>query len=48
VVEAFRAAEKSGTAAVVLEGRFIDYPVVERSKKMLALAEAIAKKEDEV
>ena len=43
--EAFSAAEKNGTTAVVLDGKFIDYPEVERLKKILALAEAIAKKE---
>jgi citrate lyase subunit beta/citryl-CoA lyase len=45
VITAFEEAEASGSAAIQLEGKFIDYPVVKRSKDILALAGAIAMKE---
>lgn len=38
IIEVFEKAEKSGTAAVQLEGKFIDYPVVERSRRILNLS----------
>ena len=44
VVKAFEEAEAAGVAAIQLEGKFIDYPVVKRSKDVLALAAAIEKK----
>jgi citrate lyase subunit beta/citryl-CoA lyase len=42
VIEAFEEAEREGKAAIQLEGRFIDYAVVEKSKRIYALAQAIA------
>jgi citrate lyase subunit beta/citryl-CoA lyase len=45
IVQAFEEAEAAGMAAIQLEGKFIDYPVVKRSKNILALAAAIDKKE---
>ncbi|MBW2615944.1 MAG: CoA ester lyase [Deltaproteobacteria bacterium] len=44
IVKAFEEAEAAGMAAIQLEGKFIDYPVVKRSKDILALAAAIARK----
>jgi len=44
IVHAFEEAEAAGVAAIQLEGKFIDYPVVKRSKNILALATAIGKK----
>lgn len=44
VLEAFEAAEKQGLASISLEGKMIDVPVAERARKLLARAEAIAKK----
>jgi citrate lyase subunit beta/citryl-CoA lyase len=44
IVKAFEAAEAAGMAAIQLEGKFIDYPVVKRSKDILALATAIGRK----
>jgi citrate lyase subunit beta/citryl-CoA lyase len=44
IVQAFEEAEAAGMAAIQLEGKFIDYPVVKRSKGILALATAIGKK----
>jgi len=39
VIEAFDEAEARGLAAIQLKGKMIDYPVVERSKRILRLAE---------
>ena len=44
IVQAFEEAEAAGVAAIQLEGKFIDYPVVKRSKDILALAAVIEKK----
>lgn len=41
VIRVFEEAEAKGTGAIQLEGKFIDYPVVERSKRILRLANAI-------
>ena len=43
IVKAFEEAEAGGMAAIQLEGKFIDYPVVKRSKDILALAAAIGR-----
>ena len=44
IVKAFEEAEAAGMGAIQLDGTFIDYPVVKRSKNILALAAAIDKK----
>jgi citrate lyase subunit beta/citryl-CoA lyase len=44
VVQAFEEAETRGIAAIQLGGRFIDYPVVERSRRILELTAAIESK----
>jgi citrate lyase subunit beta/citryl-CoA lyase len=41
VVQAFEEVEAKGIAAIQLDGRFIDYPVVERSRRILELAAVI-------
>ena len=41
VVQVFEEAEKEGSAAIQLDGRFIDYPVVERARRILKLAKLI-------
>jgi citrate lyase subunit beta/citryl-CoA lyase len=41
VIEAFEEAERTGKAAIQLEGKFIDYAVVEKSRRIVELAEAI-------
>ena len=41
VVRAFEEAETKGIAAIQLDGKFIDYPVMERSRRILRLAAAI-------
>ncbi|MEM7213230.1 MAG: CoA ester lyase [Pseudomonadota bacterium] len=48
IVAAFDAAEAEGSASIQLDGYFIDYPIVEKARRQLALAEAAnAKKESE-
>ena len=41
VIQAFDAAEAGGTAAIQLDGKFIDYPVVERCRRILKIASKI-------
>jgi citrate lyase subunit beta/citryl-CoA lyase len=41
VIDAFEEAEREGKAAIQLEGKFIDYPVVEKARRTYALAQAI-------
>mgnify|MGYP000650457829 CR=1 FL=1 len=36
------AAEAGGTAAILVEGEFIDYPMVERSRRILKISKSIA------
>ena len=42
VVQAFNEAESSGTAAIQVDGKFVDYPVMERSKRILRIAQKIS------
>lgn len=42
VVEAFDAAEKAGSASIQLEGKFIDYPIVYRARRVLETMQRIA------
>jgi citrate lyase subunit beta/citryl-CoA lyase len=41
VVQAFKEAETRGTAAIQVDGKFVDYPVMERSKRILRIAQKI-------
>jgi citrate lyase subunit beta/citryl-CoA lyase len=41
VVDAFEAEEAGGAAAILVDGKFVDYPVVERSRRILQLASII-------
>jgi citrate lyase subunit beta/citryl-CoA lyase len=41
-VAAFEAAEKAGSASIQLEGKFIDYPIVYRARRVLETAQRIA------
>jgi len=42
VIAAFEAAEAQGLASIQLEGKFIDYPIVYRARRLLELAKSIA------
>jgi citrate lyase subunit beta / citryl-CoA lyase len=44
VVAAFAEAEKAGSASIQLEGKFIDYPIVYRAERVIAMADRIAAK----
>jgi citrate lyase subunit beta / citryl-CoA lyase len=44
VVAAFADAEKAGSASIQLDGKFIDYPIVYRADRLIAMAERIAAK----
>jgi citrate lyase subunit beta/citryl-CoA lyase len=44
VVEAFRAAETQGLAALQLDGQFIDYPIVEAAQRLLKVAARVGEK----
>lgn len=41
IVEAFEAAEASGSASIQLDGYFVDYPIVEKAKRILNIANKI-------
>lgn len=45
IVDAFEAAEASGSASIQVEGQFIDYPIVEKAKRLLAVAEKTGTKD---
>lgn len=45
VVEAFEKSESEGIGALQLDGKFIDYPVVERSRRIIRLAASIGQVE---
>jgi citrate lyase subunit beta/citryl-CoA lyase len=42
VIQAFDAAEADGTAAIQVEGEFIDYPMVERSRRILKISKLMS------
>jgi citrate lyase subunit beta/citryl-CoA lyase len=44
IVETFEAAERDGKAAIQIDGKFIDYPVVERARRTIELSRAIEDK----
>lgn len=41
IVEAFQEAEASGSASIQVEGHFVDYPVVEQARRVLAITEQL-------
>ncbi|MGD9801793.1 MAG: CoA ester lyase [Hyphomicrobiaceae bacterium] len=41
-VAAFAEAEKAGSASIQVDGKFIDYPIVYRAERVIAMAERIA------
>ena len=42
IVAAFAQAEAAGSASIQVEGYFVDYPIVEKAKRVVALGDAIA------
>ena len=42
MITAFAEAEAQGLASIQVEGRFVDYPIVDRARRVVALAERIA------
>lgn len=44
VVQAFKDAEKAGSASLQLDGKFIDYPIVYRAERVLAMHERIVER----
>jgi citrate lyase subunit beta / citryl-CoA lyase len=44
-IEAFDAAERRGSASIAVEGVFIDYPIVFKARRIVRLADAIARRE---
>jgi citrate lyase subunit beta / citryl-CoA lyase len=46
IVAAFAEAEARGVASIQVDGRFVDYPIVARARRVLALAERIAAVEE--
>ena len=47
VVEAFAEAEAVGSAAIQLDGKFIDYPILYRAQRVLEKIAAIRAKEEQ-
>ena len=45
VVDAFRAAEAAGLAAIQVDGVFVDYPIVYRAERVLATLAAIEERD---
>ena len=41
IIAAFRAAEASGSASIQVDGYFVDYPIVEKARRVLDLTERI-------
>lgn len=46
IVAAFAESEAQGLASIQVDGRFVDYPIVQRSERVLAIAERIAAAND--
>lgn len=42
IVAAFAASEAQGLASIMVDGRFVDYPIVQRAQRVLAVAARIA------
>ncbi len=47
VVQVFEEAEKEGSAVILLDGKFIDYPVAERARRILKMAKFIIKRQED-
>jgi citrate lyase subunit beta/citryl-CoA lyase len=47
IVEAFARAEREGLAAIQVDGKFIDYPIVYRARRVLEKIAAIRAREQQ-
>lgn len=47
IVRSFEESERTGNAAIQLDGQFIDYPVVARARQILALAQGQSERPDD-
>ncbi len=45
VIEEFKAAEARGSASITVDGIFVDYPIVDKAERIIALAETLATKD---
>jgi citrate lyase subunit beta/citryl-CoA lyase len=45
VADAFREAEARGSASITVDGIFVDYPIAEKAQRIVALADALAAKD---
>jgi citrate lyase subunit beta/citryl-CoA lyase len=45
IIESFRAAESTGSASITVDGIFVDYPIVDKAARIVALAERLAAKD---
>lgn len=45
VIEAFADAERAGSAAIAVDGVFIDYPIAYKAERIVAMADAVAARE---
>ena len=46
VVEAFEVAEAGGSAAITVDGVFVDYPIAEKAERIVRLAALLAERDD--
>jgi citrate lyase subunit beta / citryl-CoA lyase len=46
VITAFAEAESAGSASIVVDGVFVDYPIVNKARRIVALADVIAAREE--
>jgi len=44
LLDAFEAATRQGTASIVVDGDFVDYPIAERARRLIDLADRLAAK----
>ena len=42
IVAAFAEAEKKGSASIVVDGAFVDYPIYDKAKRILAIGARLA------
>lgn len=42
IIDAFEQAEREGSASIQLDGQFIDYPIVEKARRVIALATQVS------